>query len=42
MAGPKVKPKAERKAAKREPEPDVMQIAWKTVEETIRRSEGRS
>jgi hypothetical protein len=40
MAKPKVKPKGKRKPLKREPKPDTVQIAWKTAEETIRRSEG--
>jgi hypothetical protein len=35
---PQTKPKAKRKPAKRQPKEDFCQIAFRTVQETIRRS----
>ena len=39
MTVPKDKPKATRKPIKREPKLDAVQIAWRAVQETTKRSE---
>jgi hypothetical protein len=42
MPKSKGKPKPKRKPPRREPKPDVVQIGWRTLQVTIRRSEGFS